>query len=84
MIEAPAPGALETVLRLLLDTIGAGAFAVAEDRQACWSCEFARACHALDPVAPGSDDSSATRSTQKLENPVNTILDALRKLRSHE
>lgn len=84
VIEAPAPGALETVLRQLLDTIGAGAFAVAEDRRACWSCEFARACHALDPAAPGSDDSGATRSTQKLENPVNTILDALRKLRSHE
>jgi ATP-dependent helicase/nuclease subunit B len=82
--EIPAPDAkkLNAVLGDLIEVIGQGAFLTAEDNGRCRWCEFAAACHAEDPAAPRGAES--TRAQRKIDADANTVLDAFRRLRTHE
>lgn len=80
-IEAPTPATLTAVLRDLADAIGGGAFALSDERQGCAFCEFAEACHPDDPDGLGKE---GTRALRKVRNTGNHVLDAYRRLRSHD
>lgn len=80
-IERAAIETLPEVLRDLVDVIGSGTFAVAEDKDKCRFCEYAAACHAEDPAA-GNDPH--TRAARKVLDPGNSMLDPYRRLRGHD
>ena len=74
VIEAPSRAKLQAVMNDLVGVIGSGAFIAADFEDSCWSCEFARACHATD----------STPVATKLANAENKMLEPLRRLREHE
>lgn len=82
-IPAPSTGTIGEVLAGIVETLGAGAFSLADSAEACRWCALAPACR------PGQDDEKGrdeviARTQEKWDSAENTVLEPLRRLRSHE
>ena len=73
VISAPSQAAVVEVLTDLFDVMATGAFLPARDKKACEWCDFTRAC-----------DKPTETAAEKLENDDNGMLEAYRRLLTHE